>query len=149
MTPEETILRAICVLISVRTNEILIEIADNADDDVQCPALEAAKEESTIPSRPGNVDYTIVQAELTEKDRIVKTSRYCLTITLSAEGRRPATQCYRYASALGRALRENPTLDGIAAHTAITKKDYRPPRVRESGEMHRLLISVSVTVETV
>lgn len=149
MIPEEAILNATRKLLTKEAKAILAEIEEEEADEVRCASLEVPSGVSDQPYHIGFFDLSIVQAEIEEKDRIVKVGRYTVTIALEPDGRYPALQCYRYAAAVERALRENPTIGGVAAYAAVTRKKYAFPKVAGSGEPHRLTLTMTVTKETV
>lgn len=149
MIPEEAILIAARALLTGEVNAILAHIEEEEADEVRCPNLEVPSGFSAPPARPGHYDLSIAQAETEEKDRIVKVSRYALTVSVEASGRFPAMQCYRYAAAVERALQENPTLGGVASYVSVTRKNYVFPKVPEGGEPHRLTLTVTVCREAV
>jgi hypothetical protein len=149
MIPEEAILAAARELLAGEVNDILAHIEEEEADEVRCPNLEVPSGFGAPPDRPGHFDLSIAQAETEEKDRIVKVSRYALTISVEASGRFPAIQCYRYAAAVERAVRENPTLGGVASYASVNRKTYAFPKVPEGGEPHRLTLTLTVCRESV
>ena len=86
--------------------------------------------------------------ERTEKERIIKLDAYSLTIAFSLpESFEAENQCYAYAGAVCMALKEDPTLGGVADRAAITSEKYIPPKKPHCGEGWGVVISLRVTVE--
>jgi hypothetical protein len=91
---------------------------------------------------------TLSICERTEKERIIRLDAYTLTITFVVPGH-PAGErnCYAYASSVATALRENPTLGGVASRAVLTGKKYAPPKHPGTGEGWGLILALRVTVE--
>jgi hypothetical protein len=149
MIAEEAILSAACALFTAEVNMVLAQIEEEEADGVRCPNLEAHTGFGVQHDRSGSFKLSIADAETEEKDRIVKVSRYALCAVIEASGRDADRQCYRYGAAVERALRESPTLGGIASYCTITRKVYTFPKIAESGEPHRLTLTIIVTVEEI
>jgi hypothetical protein len=147
MIAEEAILSAAYALFTAEVNTALTQIEEEEADEVRCPYLEAHTGFGVKPDCPGSFKLSIADAETEEKDRIVKVNRYALCATIAASGRDADRQCYRYGAAVERALRESPTLGGIASYSTLTRKVYTFPKIAESGEPYRLTLTIAVTVE--
>jgi hypothetical protein len=95
-------------------------------------------------------DIYITECERTEKERIVRTDAYSVTITFPVpDGELADLRCYAYASAFEKALGFNPTLGDIANSAVMTGKKYIRPKKPGCGEEWKLVISVRVTVEAI
>jgi hypothetical protein len=149
MIAEEAILSAARVLFTTEVNTALAQIEEEEADEVRCPNLEAHTGFGVHPDHPGSFKLSIADVETEEKDRIIKVSRYALYAVIEASGCDADRQCYRYAAAVGRALRENPTLRGIASFCTVTRKVYTFPKIAESGERYRLTVTIAVTMEEI
>jgi len=91
---------------------------------------------------------SLASCERTEKERIIRLDAYTLTITLTLQ-ETPETElyCYAYTAAVCKALKENPTLGGIADRAEITGKKYVPPKKLNCGNDWEVVITLRVTVE--
>jgi len=147
MIAEEAILSAARALFTTEVNTALAQIEEEEADEVRCPNLETHSGGGIHPDRPGSFKLSITEAKTEEKDRIVKVSRYALCAVIEASGREADRQCYRYAAAVGRTLREHPTFGGIASFCTVVGKVYSFPRIAGNGEPYRLTVTIAVTVE--
>jgi hypothetical protein len=137
---EETLLDAVKGLLVGRVNELLREEA------FMIPPIEFTHREyggyyATTP------ELAVCSCERSEKDRIVQLDAYTLTITFSEPEEYGERNCYTYAGAVERALREDPTLGGAADRAALARKEYRRPKHWGSGEEWGLTLTLRVTVE--
>jgi hypothetical protein len=90
----------------------------------------------------------LASCERTEKERIIFLDAYSLTITLNVpETADSELFCYGYASAVCKALGENPTLGGVADRVTVSGKKYVPPKAANCGQDWQVIISLRVTVE--
>jgi hypothetical protein len=140
MTTEKRILAAIKNLLEEKVNEYLegcefrlpvIDFSSGSGGDYVCPVMK------------------LVTAERTEKDRIIQLDVYTLTLTLSfafpdRDGER---NCYVFAGAAEKALRENHALNGAADWVKMVRKEYKAPRRADTGEGWELVLTLRVTVE--
>jgi hypothetical protein len=66
---------------------------------------------------------SISTCERSEKERIVRLDAYTLTVIFAVpEHPGGERNCYAYASSVATALRENPTLGGVASRMELTGK---------------------------
>jgi hypothetical protein len=136
---EQQIIAAVRGLLSGRVNEILhneefdmpfVEFGDYGSGAVTVPAI------------------TLVSCEKSDKERIVRLAAYMVIITFSLpETFEVETQCYGITAAVGMALRENPTLGGIADKAVIIFEKYVPPKKLNCGEKWDVVISLRITIE--
>jgi hypothetical protein len=136
---EEKILNAVEKLLSGRVNELL------GETEYPIPPIEFGNYQS------GSVIVPVIAlsaCERTEKERSIRLDAYTLTITLNVpkhpEGER---NCYAYAGAAATALRENPTLGGIAGRAALTGKKYTPPKQSGTGGDWIVVLTLRIVVE--
>jgi hypothetical protein len=93
---------------------------------------------------------SLSSCERSEKERIVRLDAYTLTIAFTVpewpSGQRSVGErnCYAYAALVAAALKENPTLGGIANWVEFTGKKYVPPK---QGGDWELVLSLRATVE--
>jgi hypothetical protein len=137
---EESIINSLKSLLAGRVNEILEE------------AERAVPPASFSSSPPGGYLITtpelrLATGERTEKDRIVGLDVYTLTITFTVPENGGECNCYAYAGAVERALRENPTLSGVADRAFLFKKEYRAPKRPDMWEPWELVLTLRVTTE--
>jgi hypothetical protein len=104
------------------------------------------------PSPPGGYLITapevrLVTGERTEKDRIIGLDVYSLTVTFTVPENGGERNCYAYAGAVERALREDPTLSGTADRAFLFKKEYHAPKRPDMGEPWELVLTLRVTTE--
>jgi hypothetical protein len=111
---EEIVLNSVRHLLSGRVNELLGE----AEYDV--PLVEFGNYRGGGVAVPA---LALAACERGEKERIVRVEVYSLTITFAVPDY-PAGErnCYAYAAAVADALKENPTLDGVAKWAELTGK---------------------------
>jgi hypothetical protein len=136
---EEILLNSVKKLLSGRVNELL------GETEYPIPPIECGS------YRGGSVVVPVISlstCERSEKERIVRLDAYTLTVTFVVpewpEGER---NCYAYASTVGAALRENPTLGGVADWAELTGKKYVPPKQSGTGEPWELGLTLRVTIE--
>jgi hypothetical protein len=91
---------------------------------------------------------TLSACERSEKERIIRLDVYSLTITFTVpehpDGER---NCYAYAWAVDRALRENPALDGVADRAELMGKKYTPPKQNGTGGDWGITLTLRITTE--
>jgi hypothetical protein len=137
---EEILQNSLKKLLSGRVNELLTEV------EYPIPPIEFG----CSPSGAYAVTpvLRLTTCERTEKERIVLLDAYTLSITFTApewpEGER---NCYAYAASVAAALKENPTLGGVADRAVLTGKKYIPPKHQGTGGEWELVLSLRVTVE--
>ena len=136
---ETRIIKAIRGLLTGRVNEIL------RDDEFTVPIIEIGEYGCGYAVAPV---IALSSCEKTEKERIIRLDAYSITITFDLpETFEAESQCYAYTAAVCMALKENPTLGGIADRAVVTGEKYTAPKKPHCGEGWRLAISLRVTVE--
>ena len=125
------ILGAVRELLDGRVNELLremefavpvIEFGDYCGGGVIAPAI------------------ALSTCERSEKERIIRLDAYALTISFEfPETPESELHCYAYASAVCKAVAEDPALGGIADRAVVTGKKYKS---------NEIMISLRVTVES-
>jgi hypothetical protein len=86
--------------------------------------------------------------ERTEKERIVRLDAYTLTITFTVpEWPGGERNCYAYASSVATALREDPTLGGVADRAVLTGKKYVPPKQSGTGGDWEVELKIHILVD--
>jgi hypothetical protein len=141
---EESIVGGVKRLLSGRVNELLGEA------EFSVPPIEFGR------YRGGDVVVPAIglsAGERTEKERIVQTEVYSLTIGFSVPDM-PSDQrsvgerrCYAYAAAVATALGEDPTLGGAVDRAELTGKRYSPPKQPGTGGNWDMVLSLRITVE--
>jgi hypothetical protein len=136
---EQRIIGAIHGLLTGRVNEILGEW------EFLMPVIEFssfANKHTVVPS------VTLVSCERTEKERIIRLDAYSVSITFTIpETQETELYCYGYATAVCKALDENPTLGGVADRAVVSGKKYSSPKKPGCGENWETVITLRVTVE--
>ena len=137
---EQQIISAVRGLLTGRVNEILHE------EEFDMPFVEfgdyGGSSAVVVPA------ITLVGCEKSDKERIVRVAAYAVIITFTLpETFEVETQCYGIVSAVGMALRENPTLGGVAVRAVITSEKYVPPKKLHCGEKWEVVISLRITCE--
>jgi hypothetical protein len=142
---EESIINGVKWLLSGRVNELLGEGV------YMVPPVEVSlRNAGGFGLTPFAVtpEIRLSACERTEKERIVRSDAYSLTIAFTVpempEGER---NCYAYAGMVDRALGEDMTLGGVADRAVLTGKKYTPPKHAGTGESWELILSLRVTVE--
>jgi len=136
---EQQIIEAVRGLLAGRVNEILnsrqgliplFEISDYKGMTAVVPVV------------------ALASCERTEKERIIKLDAYSLTITLNVpENADSELFCYGYTAAVCKALRENPTLGGIADRVIVSGRKYVPPKAVNCGQEWQVIITLRITIE--
>jgi hypothetical protein len=136
---EQQIIEAVKKLLSKRVNELLgnmqypipiIEFTDYRGGTVITPAI------------------SLSTCECSEKERIIRQDAYSVTITFSLpETSDSEFHCYAYATALYKAMGENPTLYGVADRAVVTGKKYVPPKKPNCGENWEVIVTLRVVIE--
>jgi hypothetical protein len=136
---EEILLNSVKKLLSKRVNELLEET------EYPIPPVEFGN------YRGGSAVVPVIRlstCERSEKERIVRLDAYTLTITFTVpEWPGGERNCYAYALSVSTALRENPTLGGIADRAELTGKKYVPPKQSGTGGDWELELKIHVLVE--
>jgi len=136
---ETRIIEAIRKLLTGRVNEIL------RDEEFPTSVIEFGDYGCGYAVAPV---VSLASCERTEKERIIRLDAYSLTITFSLpESFEAENQCYAYAGAVCMALKENPTLGGVADRARITGEKYAPPKKPNCDEGWGVTITLRVTVE--
>jgi hypothetical protein len=137
---EEIIINSIKSLLSGRVNELLGEV------EFLIPPVE-------FTHKPNGGYYAVTPelsistCERSEKDRIVLLDAYKVIITFTCPEQNGERNCYVYAGAVDRALREDSTLGGTADYALLVKKEYIAPKRPGTGEPWEAVLTLRVTVE--
>jgi hypothetical protein len=136
---EEAITGAVKRLFSGRVNELL------GETEYPIPPIEFGN------YRGGSTVAPVISlstCERSEKERVIRLDAYTLTITFSVpEWPGGERNCYAYTASVATALRENPTLGGVAGRAVMTGKKYVPPKQSGTGGDWELSLTLRVTVE--
>jgi hypothetical protein len=136
---EENIINSLEKLLSGPVNELLGEM------EYPIPLIEFGN------YRAGSAAVPVVAlstCERSEKERIVRLDTYTLTITFTVpEHLAGERNCYAYASSVATALKENPTLDGIADRAELAGKKYVPPKQNGTGGDWEVELKIHVFIE--
>ena len=90
---------------------------------------------------------SLSSSEGTEKERIIRQDVFSLIITFNIpESRDSELHCYAYSGAVGRAVKDDPTLGGVIDKAVITGKKYLSPKKPYCGESWELVIAMRLTV---
>jgi hypothetical protein len=92
-------------------------------------------------------EIRLVECERSEKDRIVQMDAYSLTVAFTLPDPEGERNSYAYATAVGLAVGEDPTLGGIVDRAVLTGKKYVRPKMAHSGEGWGVVLSFRITVE--
>ena len=136
---EQQIITAVRGLLAGRVNEIL------RDEEFDIPVIEFGNY-----SGGGCVVPVVALAscEKSEKERIVRLDAYSLTITFTLpETFETEIHCYAICAAVCMALKENPTLGGVADRAVVSGEKYVPPKKPNCGQGWEVIISLRITVE--
>jgi len=137
---ETRIIEAIKKILTGRVNEIL------QNDEFDVPVIEYGNYAGGNAVSPSVV---LAFCESSEKERLIKQDTYSLIITFELpETIESELQCYAYCAAICKALKENPTLGGIADRAVITGEKFVPPKKPLCGQGWGVVISLRITVET-
>jgi hypothetical protein len=136
---EEKIINSLKSLLGGRVNELL------GETEYLIPPVEFGK------YRGGSAVVPVIAlstCERSEKERIIRLDTYTLTITFTVpehpDGER---NCYAYAGTVAAALRENPTLGGIADRAELMGKKYTPPKCAGTGADWGVTLTLRITTE--
>jgi len=134
---EQKIIEAVRKLLTVKVNELLadliffilpIEFGNYTGNEIVTPNI------------------ALSTCERTEKERIIRTDAYSLTITFNLpETQESELYCYAYSCTVGKAIHDNPTLDGVVDKAVITGKKYIFPKKPNCGEGYGLAITLRLT----
>jgi hypothetical protein len=141
---EQEILSAVESLLTGRVNELLGEA------EFQITPLEFSDRWSAAPAMVGALApvLRLTECERSEKERVVWVDAYSLTVTLHIpEGPYGGRDAYAYGAAIGRAVAENCTLEGVADKAVLTGKKYVQPKTPHCGEGWQVVITLRITVE--
>jgi hypothetical protein len=142
MFVEEAITGAVKRLLAGRVNEILGEA------EFPIPPVEFGS------YRGGSVVVVVCSpvislstCERTEKEWIIRLDAYTLTITFTVpEHQAGERSCYAYATAVDRALGEDPALGGVAERAVLTGKKYVEPKTPQCGDYWNVVLTLKVSV---
>jgi hypothetical protein len=136
---EENILNSVKKLLSGRVNELL------GETEYPIPSIEFGSYRGGSVISPA---ITLSTCERSEKERIIRLEVYTLIITFTVP-EHPAGErnCYAYAGAAAAALRENPTLGGIADRAVLAGKKYTPPKQNGTGGDWGVTLTLRITTE--
>ena len=136
---ETRIKEAVRKMLVGKVNEILLEYK------LPVPAIECSNYGgfySTVPT------FTLNDCERTEKERLLRIDAYTVTISFALlEMPEEEMYCYAYCGAVKRALKENPTLDGVVERADIIGKKYTAPKKPGCGEGWGVVITLRITIE--
>ena len=136
---EQRIIGAIRELLTKRVNEIL------RDEEFNVPYIEFGDFGCGYAVAPV---VALALCEKSDKERIIRLDAYSVSITFELpETFESECQCYAYASAVCKASKENPTLDGVVDRATITGEKYTPPKKPHCGEGWEVTLTLRVTVE--
>jgi hypothetical protein len=136
---EQKIIGAVKGIFLSRVNEILreydfpipaVEFGDYCGDTVVSPTI------------------FIASCECSEKERILRLDSYFMTVVFSLpETPECELNCWAYSAAVSMALKENPTLFGIADRAVVSGKKYVQPKKPNCGEGWGVVLTVRITVQ--
>jgi hypothetical protein len=136
---EQKILGAIRKLLTGKANELLREM------EFAIPIIEIGGYGCGHAAVPL---ISLAICEQTEKERIIRTDVYSLTIHFElSDTPESETECYAYGDAIGKALRADSTLGGVVDKAVITGKKYLPPHKFGCGDGWEVVLTLRVTVE--
>jgi len=136
---EQRIIGAVRELLTKRVNEIL------CDEEFSVPVIEFGDFGGADVVTP---TVAISSCEKTEKERIIKLDAYSVSISFELpETVESECQCYAFSTAVCEAIKENPTLGGIADRAVVTGEKYLPPKITNCCGYWEILIGLRVTVE--
>jgi len=142
---EQRIIDAVRKMLSGRVNEIL------RDEEFDSPVIEFADYGcggSAYADLGVNPTVSLATCERTEKERIVRLAAYAVTIAFDLpEKFETESQCYALTAAVGMALKENPTLSGVADRAIVTGEKYNQPKKANCGGNWQVIVSLRITVE--
>jgi hypothetical protein len=131
---EERIINSLKTLLSGRVNDLLRET------EYPIPPIEFG----------GSVVVPVISlssCERSEKERIVRLDAYTLTVAFTVpEWPGGERNCYAYAATVATALKENPTLGGIADRAELAGKKYAPPKQSGTGGEWEAELKIRVLV---
>jgi hypothetical protein len=136
---EEILLNAVKKLLAGRVNELL------AETEYPIPPIECGG------YRGGSCVVPVISlssCERSEKERIVRLDAYTLTVAFTMpEWPGGERNCYAYAATVATALKEDPTLGGIADRAELAGKKYAPPKQSGTGGEWEVILTLRITVE--
>jgi len=136
---EQQIIDAVRKLLTGRVNEIL------RDEEFDVPVIEFGNNGGGYAVSPV---VSLALCEKNEKERIIQLDVYSVAITFELpESIESESRCYAYCSAVCKALKENPTLGGVADRTVVVGEKYTLPKKANCGEGWGVIISLRVTIE--
>jgi hypothetical protein len=136
---EQAIIGEVKRLLSGRVNEIL------HNEEFAMPVIELGEYQG---DNAVSLAIALASCERTEKERIIWLDTYSLSITFTLpETFETETQCYGITAAVCMALKENPTLGGVADRAVVVGERYVPPKKPHCGEGWGVVISLRITVE--
>jgi len=136
---ETRIIAAIRKLLTTRVNELLLDL------EFHVPIIEFGSFGCGYAVSPV---ITLSSCEQSEKERIIRLDAYSLTIAFDLpDTAESELHCYTYSATVSKALKENPTLNGIAEKVTVTGKKYLPPKVKDCGGGWGIVLKVRIIVE--
>jgi hypothetical protein len=136
---EEKLLNSVKKLLSGRVNELLRET------EYPIPLIEFGNH------RGGSVVVPVISlaaCKRSEKERIVRLDAYTLTVAFTVpEWPGGERNCYAYAASVAAALKDNPTLGGIADRAELTGKKYISPKQGGTGGDWEVILTLRITAE--
>ena len=137
---EEIIINSLKSLLIGRVNELLGEM------EYPIPSVEFGR--SLAGGSAVTPAVQLSTCERSEKERIIRLDAYTLTITFAVpEWPGGERNCYAYASSVAAALKENPTLGGVADLAVLAVKKYVPLKQSGTGGNWELILTLRITVE--
>jgi hypothetical protein len=135
---EKRIIHGVYLLLTQRVNQLLEEM------EYPIPPIEFGS------YRGGSVVVPVINlstCERTEKERIVRLDTYTLTIAFTVPERNDSELlCYAYATAVDRALAEDPALGGVAERAVLTGKKYVEPKTPQCGDCRNVVLTLRISV---
>jgi hypothetical protein len=136
---EQEIIEAVRKMLTGRVNEMLGEL------ELQVPVIEFSGYSGGAVVCPV---ISISSCERTEKERIILTDAYSLTIAFSLPDSPESEMfCYSYSGAVSRVFYDDPTLGGVVDRAVVIGKKYLTPKNATYGEGWGLVLTLRVTVE--
>ena len=137
---DEKILNSVKKLLSGPVNELL--------EETECPIPPIEFGRSLAGGFAITPVLQLSTCERSEKERIVRLDAYTLTVTFTVP-EHPAGErnCYAYTSSVATALRNDPTLGGVADRAVLAGKKYIPPKQSGTGGDWTVILTLRIVVE--
>jgi hypothetical protein len=143
---EEIVLNSVKKLLSGRVNELLRET------EFMIPPIEFGQGRNSPHKALGGYyavspEISLAGCERSEKERIVRMECFTVTVSFSCGGEYGERNCYAYAASVAAALKEDPTLGGVADRAVLAGKKYSPPKCAGTGEEWGITLTLRITTE--